>query len=216
LRFFPAADVFANFGEQKMAQSMNQQVEQSYSLPCLTITESSDELASLCEQVDDEIKPTGFIERMYVGDVIALTWDILRLRRSKTGIINGAFLAALQGILQQLLCRRDYEGLDHMHAAEDLARGWFENERARTKVAKLLRRFGLDEAAVEAEAFRLRAEELERFDRMLALAEVRRDKALRSIADFRQSLAEQIKQSTDRILENDEVPRLVAVRKRPD
>jgi hypothetical protein len=51
---------------------------------------------------------------------------------------------------------------------------------------------------------------------MLALAEVRRDKALRSIADFRQSLAEQIKQSTDWILENDEVPRLVAVGKRPD
>jgi hypothetical protein len=207
----------ANFGEQKMARSMNQQVELSYSMPCLTITESSDELASLCEHVNDEIKPTGFIERMYVGDVIALTWDILRLRRSKTGIINGAFLAALKGILEQLLCRRDYKvPYGHEHAAEDLARRWFENEKAKTRVAKLLRRFGLDEATVEAEAFRLRAEDLERFDRMLALAEVRRDKALRSITDFRQSLAEQIKQSTDLILDNDEVLRLVAVGKRSD
>jgi hypothetical protein len=202
---------------KKMAQSMNQQVELSYSLPCLTITESSDELASLCKQVDDEIKPTGFIERMYVEDVIALTWDILRLRGSKTGIINGAFLAALQSVLEQLLNRRDYESpYHHEEAAEDLARSWFENKKAETQVATLLRKFGLDEAAVEAEAFRSCAEDLERFDRMLALAEVRRDKALRSIADFRQSLAEQIKQSTDRILENDEVPRLVAVGKRPD
>ena len=45
---------------------------------------------------------------------------------------------------------------------------------------------------------------------MLALAEVRRDKALRCIADYRQSLAKQIKKSTDRILDNDDVPRLVS------
>ena len=140
-----------------MAQSMNPQVELSYSLPSLTITESSDELASLCKQVDDEIKPTGFIERMYVEDVIALTWDILRLRRCKTGIVNGAFLAALQGILEQLLCRQDYEfQYYHGEAAEDLARGWFENKKAKSKVATLLRKFGLDEGAIEAEAFRLR------------------------------------------------------------
>ena len=200
---------------------MNQQIELSHSLPCLTITESSDELVSLCKQVDDEIKPTGFIERMYVEDVIALTWDILRLRRCKTAIINGAFLAALQGILEQLLCRQDYDPDSdfiyvHSRAAEDLARGWFENKKAKRKVATLLRNFGLDEGAIEAEAFRSRAEDLERFDRMLALAEVRRDKALRSIADYRQSLAEQIKQCTDQILENDEVPRLVAGHKRSD
>jgi len=186
-------------------------------LPPLLVTESSDEFASLCEQVNDEIEPTGFIERMYVGDIIALTWDILRLRRSKTGIINGAFLAALQGILEQLLCRRDYEGVyDHEHAAEDLARGWFENGKAKTPVATLLRKFGLDEGAIEAEAVRSRAEDLERLERMLALAEVRRDRALRCIADYRQSLAKQIKQATDRILDNDDVPRLVAVGKRAD
>jgi hypothetical protein len=116
----------------------------------------------------------------------------------------------LQGILGQLLNPRDYEfSYRHEEAAEDLARSWFENKKAKTQVAALVRKFGLDEGAIEAEAFRLRAEDLERFDRMLALAEVRSDKALRSIADYRQSLAEQNKQSTDRILENDEVPRLV-------
>lgn len=68
------ADVFA-FGEQKMAQSKNQKIEQSLPVPRLTITESSDELAALCEQVNDGIEPTGFVERMYVGDFIALTWE---------------------------------------------------------------------------------------------------------------------------------------------
>lgn len=51
---------------------------------------------------------------------------------------------------------------------------------------------------------------------MLAMAKVRRNKALRCIADYRQSLAKQVKQSTDRILDCDEVPRFVAVRKRSD
>ena len=74
----------------------------------------------------------------------------------------------------------------------------------------MLRKFGLDESTIEAEAFRSRAEDLERLERMLALAEVRRDGALRCIADYRQSLAKQIKQATDRILDNDDVPRLVS------
>jgi hypothetical protein len=189
------------------AQSMNQKVEPLRSLPCL-ITESSDELASMCEEVNQEIKPAGFIERIFVEDVVALIWDIQRLRRSKTAIINAAFLAALQGILAQLLCPRDFDdSYEHEHAAEDLARSWFDNKEAKTRVATLLRNFGLDERAIEAEAFRLRVDDLERLDRMLALAEVRRDRALRCIADYRQ--AKQVKQSTDQILDHDDVPRLI-------
>jgi len=183
----------------------------------LLISKSSDEFASMCEQVNQEIKPTGFIERMYAEDVIALTWDIRRLRRSKTGIINGAFLAALQGILEQLLCPRDFDArFQHEQAAEDLARGWFKNKTSKAQVATLLRKFGLDEGAIEAEAIRLRAEDLERMDRMLALVEIRRDKALHYVEDYQESLGNRIKRSTDRILENDEVPRLVAAGKRSD
>jgi len=80
----------------------------------------------------------------------------------------------------------------------------------------LLRQFQMDETAIEAEAFRLCSENVERLDQMVALAEVRRNRALRCIADYRQSLAKQIKQATDRILDNDDVPRLVAVGKRAD
>jgi hypothetical protein len=58
------------------------------------------------------------------GDIIALTWDILRLRRCKTGIINGDVLAALQSILEQLVPREDSEGISGQErAAEDLGPG---------------------------------------------------------------------------------------------
>ena len=50
-----------------MAQSKNQEVGPLRSLPCLTITEPSDELASLCEQVNGEIEPIGFMSERSAG-----------------------------------------------------------------------------------------------------------------------------------------------------
>jgi hypothetical protein len=123
----------------------------------------------------------------------------------------------LQGILEQSLSGRDYDRpFDGDLDAAELARNWFTNEEAQTRVTQLLRQFQMDETAIEAEAFRLCSEDVERLDQMVALAEVRRNRALRCIADYRQSLAKQIKQATDRILDNDDVPRLVAVGKRAD
>jgi hypothetical protein len=187
----------------------------------LLSAESADEFASLRKALSNEIQPEGAIEQLYVDDFAALIWEILRLRRYKTVIINNARLAALQKILEQLLCRPDYDPDSdfiyvHAHAAEDLARSWFDNKKAKTKVAKLLRKFGLDEGAVEAEAFRSCLEDLERLDRMLVLAEVRRDRALRFVAEYRQLLSKQLQQAANRILDNDEVPRLIAGGKRPD
>ena len=74
-----------------------------------------------------------------------LIWEILRLRRYKTVILNSSRRAALQGILEQLLSDRDYE---HSYQkdidAEDLARSWFDNKNAQARVAKLLRKFQMD------------------------------------------------------------------------
>jgi hypothetical protein len=142
----------------------------------------------------------------------------LRLRRYKTIIINNSRLAALRGILDQLLCRRDYDRpYDKDLDAEILARSWFGNKKAQTRVAKLLRQFQMDEGAIEAEAFRLCAEDLERLERMLTTLEFRRDKTLRSIREYRQILSKQLQQAGDRILDNDEEPLyLVEMGKRSD
>jgi len=199
-----------------MTESLDENVDLLRSVAPLLINESVDEFAALRKELKNEIQPEGVIEQMYVDDFAVLIWEILRLRRYKTVIINNSRLAALRGILEQLLCRPDFDVDGHEKAAEDLARSWFDDKKAQARVATLLRKFGLDEGAIEAEAFRSCAEDLERLDRMQALAEVRRDKALRCVADYRQILSKQLQQSTDRILDNDEVPRLVAMRKRSD
>ena len=85
---------------------------------------------------------------------------------------------------------------------------YFCNQKAKKKILKIFRRFGLDHSAIEAEAFRLAASELEKFDKMLSNSERRRYKAIKFIAQYRQSLAIEFRQVTDRIIAQADVPRL--------
>jgi hypothetical protein len=185
------------------------------------LTESPAQFASLCAELEEDIQPKGIIERTYVHDIANLILESRCLRRYKTAIINNSRLAALQKILEQLLCHPDYDPDSdfiyvHSRAAEDLARSWFDSKKAQARVASLLRKFGLDEGAIEGEAFRLCSEELERLDRMLTALEFRRERALRCIADYRQIFSKHLQLAANRILEHDDVPRLIAVGKRPD
>jgi hypothetical protein len=66
----------------------------------------------------------------------------------------------------------------------------------------------LDETAIEAEAIRSVATELEMLDRMLMSLEARRNRAIRSIADYRESFAEQVQQVSDRIIKAEPVLRI--------
>jgi len=193
-----------------MTQSLDQNVDMLRSVAPLLINESADEFASLRKELKNEIQPEGAIEQMYVDDFAILIWEILRLRRYKTILIDSHRRDALRGILVELLCDDDYDQpYDKMLDAKDLARNWFDSKKAQARVAKLLRKFQMDEGAIEAEAFRLCSEDLERLDRMLTALEFRRDKALRCIADYRQIFSKQLRQAGDRILDNDDVPRLV-------
>jgi hypothetical protein len=174
--------------------------------PMVLMTENEDEFASLHEELDQDIQPKGFIERMYVQDIAALLWEIIRLRRFKTVIINSAFHKALQNVLKQIVFRPEFiEKPDYEDEADTLAYDWFHNQKAKNQVAKLLRQFRLDECAIEAEAFRLMSSDIDRLDRMLTLAEVRRDKALHCIAEYRDSLARRLRQSSEQILEVEDV-----------
>ena len=164
-------------------------------------TEAEDEFASLLAELEQDIRPNTFIERMYVQDVAALLWEIIRLRRFKTAILNNALREALTNLLKQILFKPElFQKPDYELEAEALAVDWFRNQKAKAQVAKLLGQFDLDESAIEAEAFRLASSDMDRLDRMLTVAEIRRDKALHCIADYRDSLAQQLQQSSQKIL----------------
>src|SRR5436305_1505843 len=117
--------------ENEMDSSEQHNSGALHPIPALLISESQNEFAALCGELDQDIQPQGVIERTYVNDIAYIIWDILRLRRYKTVIIDYSRFVALQGILKQLLCHRDYE---HSYQkdidAEDLARSWFDSKKA--------------------------------------------------------------------------------------
>ena len=174
----------------------------------LLITESADEFDALRDAFEQEIKPGSVIEQMYVHDISSIVWEILRLRRCKVVIINSAFRSALEDLLVQLLKgpgQYDYEVEDE---AEALAHAWFTDQDAKKQVSETLSRFELDESAIEAEAIRRSSSDLELLDRMLTSLETRRDKALGCVAEYRASLAHQLRESADRIIDGKDVLRL--------
>jgi hypothetical protein len=81
-------------------------------------------------------------------------------------------------------------------------------KRLRSRLSETLSRFDLDESAIEAEAIRRSSSDLELLDRMLTSLESRRNKALGCIAEYRASLAHQLWESADRIIDGKDVLRL--------
>jgi hypothetical protein len=174
----------------------------------LLITESADEFDALRDAFEQEIKPRGIIEHMYVHDISSIVWEILRLRRCKVIIINSAFRSALQDLLKQLLRQPGQYEYYVEDEAQALAQAWFTDEAAKKRVSELLSRVELDESAIEAEAIRKSSSELELLDRMLSSLESRRNKALGCVAEYRASLAHQLQESADRIIDGKGVLRL--------
>ena len=167
----------------------------------MLITESRDDFNRICAALNNEIKPRGIIQQMYVADIAALTWDILRAHRWKAAIINSEFLPALASLLERLLHEPGYTPEFYTREAEKLAKEWFTERSAKKRVSELLRKFQLDESAIEAEAFRMSAPDLEMLDRMLASYKSRRSKALRNIAECDVIFAQRLRDSSNRIIE---------------
>jgi hypothetical protein len=69
--------------------------------------EKDADYASLANRIVDAAKPQDTIEELLTRDVIDLTWDILRLRRVKTGIgVDEVLKALTHGPESSLLYRK--------------------------------------------------------------------------------------------------------------
>ena len=85
-------------------------------LPPLLITDYDEEFNQIRNSaLYEETKPVGIIEEMYVDEIADLVWQILRLKRCKTGVILGVSSASA-------------EILGHfMDAGPAVARDWISN-----------------------------------------------------------------------------------------
>ena len=163
----------------------------------LLITETAHDFDHIRDALNEEIKPRGIVERMYVADIAFLTWEILRFRRCRAVLINLKFRDALKKVLRGL----SDTGSEIYDGVEGLSHDWFTDSDARKQVLQVLEQFHLDESVIEAEAIRESADDLELLDRLLASLESRRNKALRCIAEYRGGFAKQLRASSNRIID---------------
>jgi hypothetical protein len=171
------------------------------SKPPVLRSESADEYTSLHKKLVEEIGPQGPIEAVYVEEITDLIWEIKRLRNCKVSVIHQMSRRALEGLLTELLT------IQQKIKAQPLAKRWFEDAAAREEVSEILKRFNLDESAIEAEAIKLASDQLEWLDKALVLASSRLDKSIRFIKSYRVGFADDVRRQTDRLLMADVTPR---------
>jgi hypothetical protein len=139
------------------------------------------------------IKPKDFLEEMWTRDAVDLTWDILRMRRLKTGLLTSVMPEGMDKILKQLL------GWEEAH---DLSKAWSARDPEAIKsVDELLAARGLTMELAAARGFEARIDTFERIDRMAMAAEARRNSALREIERHRASFAQALRQASDEVIE---------------
>jgi hypothetical protein len=204
-------------GNPTMTNSIDSSIAESntaYFRPALLRTESEGDFENLLDELKRDVEPATFVERMYVSDIANRTWDIIRYSRNKAGIINNAFRTALANVLRPILLPAGVEYLVAIGVAKiearRLADDWFYGREGKDEALALLKKAGLDMAAVEAEAFRLGLEDIERVDRLLTAASVSRDKTLRAMAWYRESFVKKLQQSSERILAAEQAPSIAS------
>ena len=101
--------------------------------------------------------PKDAIEDLLTRDVIDLSWEVLRLRRLKAGLLRGAISSSIY----QVMCRLGYED----EYAWKLAANWAaERKAAQKEVAGALQKAQLTMEDVMAETLEGKIDSFERFD----------------------------------------------------
>ncbi|MDD1518396.1 MULTISPECIES: hypothetical protein [Bradyrhizobium] len=151
--------------------------------PRLLPSESQADFRMMRDAIVAELKPRCAIEQMWTGEIIHGEWEMQRLRRYKDLIVTSARGLALKNLLNIALNAGDAADID------DLAERSVTNKAVRNKVANILRKHGMSEASIDAEAFRHCLLELGEINRRLAELSSRRDKNLQQLEDYWAGLA---------------------------
>jgi hypothetical protein len=147
------------------------------------------------------VKPADFLEKMWVREIVDLTWESLRWRRLATSLHALAVPPALEAMLGWIKGPDPAKGLfpdpDSVFRSEPptpehlLAKKWAAKNPAATKrVDKILAKANISMDSLCAKALASEINIIERIDRLATVAEARRNATLREIERHRANLAQ--------------------------
>ena len=166
--------------------------------PPLLATEDPNQYDALLTELAREVRPSDFIEWLWVKDIADLTWDIMRYRRIKASYVDGRFRFALADQLFWALQRdkRDNE-------ANKLADDFIANANTKEKRDKWLKAHGVNAESITATSFDAAVDKLEVIEHLLASVEHRRNNALHEIERRRNALGRALRQTSDQMIESE-------------
>jgi hypothetical protein len=139
----------------------------------------------LLARLTGTLKPSNAIEEVWVRDVVDLVWEVLRLRRLKAQLMRAGAYEGLAQVLKPLV---------KWETHESLAQQWYSGDtEAVATVEQVLASAGLTMDAVMAHTLSVRINDIERIDRMMMAAEMRRDNILRELDRRRAVLAQDLR-----------------------
>ena len=176
----------------------------------------------LLARVSADTKPTDFVEEIWIRDGVDLTWEIFRWRRLSTSLLTAAMLNDLKRILIPLFrpqsagTEKAKDSLElitnfeprppspeEIHAekqVKELVKKWaMRDPAAIERVDKLLESVNTTTNTVMAEAFVNNLEIIESIDRLITIAEARRNAAFREIRRHRESFAQKLRGTINEI-----------------
>ena len=122
-------------------------------------------------EVAAALQPKTFFERLEVNDLCHAWWEEQRFRRQQAALPAATGLKALQCLLASIGFEPD---------ALTIATGYFGFDgEERTKATALLRRFGITDDAIAAQASQLNLPTISAFERLLGNRQSRRDSIVR-------------------------------------
>src|SRR5882757_1442529 len=139
----------------------------------------------LMARLTGTLKPSDALEDIWVRDVVDLVWEVFRLRRLKTHLMRAGAHEGMAAVLKPLV---------KWATNEELAQQWWSGQAQAVKaVESALASAGLTMDAVMAHTLAARIDVIERVDRMMMAAEVRRDNILTELDRRRVKLAQRLR-----------------------
>jgi hypothetical protein len=146
--------------------------------------------AAIADRIIGASRPKDAIEEILIRDVIDLSWEVLRLRRVKAGILS----ASMGDGAVQALAEVGYSDLE----IDALSKKWLAGDaNARKEIDATVANAGVTLDEVTAKTFESKIDVIERIDRLLASSEARRSNALREIDRHRAAAGAAVRQAID-------------------
>ena len=164
-------------------------------------TEPVEEYERDRSRIENAIEPCDAIEQIYFDDFVHERLQMQRLQRWSCATLKTVLVEAVYAILRDL---NELETLD----VEFVIGNWSTDPVARAAVSDRLAKHGLDDSAIEAEAFRRCSRDLTVIDQLQTSHASRRDKSLQSLAFFREMKARQRQLAAKSAVGNGGVPRI--------